>query len=117
MVQSAGMPLHEKAAFAPGTSQGSAEMASCMEMQCEVLRRRVHSTRRLSRRLTEVRERKDVDLAWPREKRAKVHSQHLCTVNSTGHAQSIFLSVPNAEGEGALVTEPHADFSASGATT
>ena len=40
MAQSAGVPPHENARSAPGTSQGSAETASWIEMQCDVLRKR-----------------------------------------------------------------------------
>ena len=40
MAQSAGVPPHENARRAPGTSHGSAETASWIEMQCDVLRGR-----------------------------------------------------------------------------
>jgi len=37
MVQSAGVPLEEKARVAPGTTRGVAETALCIEMECDVL--------------------------------------------------------------------------------
>jgi hypothetical protein len=36
-VQSAGVPLEEKARVAPGTTHGVAETALCIEMECDVL--------------------------------------------------------------------------------
>jgi len=36
-VQSAGVPLEEKARVAPGTTRGVAETALCIEMECDVL--------------------------------------------------------------------------------
>lgn len=36
-MQSAGVPLEEKARTAPGTTRGVAETALCIEMECDVL--------------------------------------------------------------------------------
>ena len=36
-MQSAGVPLEEKARVAPGTTRGVAETALCIEMECDVL--------------------------------------------------------------------------------
>jgi hypothetical protein len=49
-VQSAGVPLEEKARVAPGTTHGVAETALCIEMECDVLSIEGGGTVRTARR-------------------------------------------------------------------